>query len=241
MSKSIIFIGDMNANSKNLSINFIKLGYKCEIIPFVDDYEESQHFKYYIKSQQIKYHEDIVIYNGYPILNLHPIFGIFFFKLIKLYYYFKKKKIPSSRNTLSNFFNSKKNSIIIGTGISPVISKYISFKLDIYYPSSQGCEFINSPEQLVAHNKNFLISISYKFIRKEMIKSIKSIPLILNSDVGLTHETLEKLNLKKEILRIENFQRTLDNLNYKRWTNKDFYDYWHNENKWYLSMYYAQF
>lgn len=48
-------------------------------------------------------------------------------------------------------------------------------------------------------------------------------------------------NFKKEILRIENFQRTLDNLNYKRWTNKDFYDYWHNENKWYLSMYYAQF
>ena len=33
-------------------------------------------------------------------------------------------------------------------------------------------------------------------------------------------------NSKKEILRIINFQRTLDNLNYKRWTKKDFYNYW---------------
>lgn len=33
-------------------------------------------------------------------------------------------------------------------------------------------------------------------------------------------------SFKKEILRIENFQRKLDNLNYKRWTNKDFYNYW---------------
>ena len=44
-------------------------------------------------------------------------------------------------------------------------------------------------------------------------------------------------SFKKEILRIENFQRTLDNLNYNRWTNKDFYDYWCCENKWYISMY----
>tara|TARA_Y100000992_G_scaffold266642_1_gene204686 strand:+ start:2960 stop:3301 length:342 start_codon:yes stop_codon:yes gene_type:complete len=31
---------------------------------------------------------------------------------------------------------------------------------------------------------------------------------------------------KKELLRIENFQIGLDKLNKKRWTNKDFYNYW---------------
>ena len=39
-------------------------------------------------------------------------------------------------------------------------------------------------------------------------------------------------NFKKEIIRIENFQRTLDNLNFNRWTNKDFYDYWKYQNEW---------
>ena len=29
-----------------------------------------------------------------------------------------------------------------------------------------------------------------------------------------------------EIIRIENFQRNLDNLNISRWTKKDFYNYW---------------
>ena len=31
---------------------------------------------------------------------------------------------------------------------------------------------------------------------------------------------------KDELIRIENFQRVLDRLNYKRWTQKDFYNYW---------------
>ena len=31
---------------------------------------------------------------------------------------------------------------------------------------------------------------------------------------------------KLEIIRIENFQRHLDNLNVSRWTKKDFYNYW---------------
>lgn len=38
---------------------------------------------------------------------------------------------------------------------------------------------------------------------------------------------------KGEIIRIENFQKNLDNLNFNRWTNKDFYDYWSCQNKWY--------
>ena len=31
---------------------------------------------------------------------------------------------------------------------------------------------------------------------------------------------------KAELIRIETFQKLLDRLNYKRWTQKDFYNYW---------------
>ena len=38
--------------------------------------------------------------------------------------------------------------------------------------------------------------------------------------------------MKHELIRIENFQKILDNLNIDRWTNKDFYNYWQaNDNK----------
>lgn len=33
-------------------------------------------------------------------------------------------------------------------------------------------------------------------------------------------------NFKLELIRIENFQRNLDNINISRWTKKDFYNYW---------------
>ena len=39
-------------------------------------------------------------------------------------------------------------------------------------------------------------------------------------------------SMKLELIRIENFQKMLDNLNIDRWTNKDFYNYWQvNDNK----------
>lgn len=34
------------------------------------------------------------------------------------------------------------------------------------------------------------------------------------------------LTVKRELIRIELFQKILDGLNNNRWTQKDFYDYW---------------
>ena len=34
------------------------------------------------------------------------------------------------------------------------------------------------------------------------------------------------LTVKRELIRIELFQKMLDRLNNNRWTQKDFYDYW---------------
>lgn len=38
-------------------------------------------------------------------------------------------------------------------------------------------------------------------------------------------------NYKLELLRIENFQMFLDNINFNRWTKKDFYNYWNYRDK----------
>ena len=38
-------------------------------------------------------------------------------------------------------------------------------------------------------------------------------------------------NIKLELIRIEQFQKSLDNLNVDRWTKKDFYNYWEMEKK----------
>lgn len=37
-------------------------------------------------------------------------------------------------------------------------------------------------------------------------------------------------DMKKELIRIEFFQKHLDSLNKKRWTKKDFYNYWKSDN-----------
>ena len=39
------------------------------------------------------------------------------------------------------------------------------------------------------------------------------------------------LNYKKELLRIEKFQSSLDRINMNRWTNNDFYNYWQLDNE----------
>lgn len=36
--------------------------------------------------------------------------------------------------------------------------------------------------------------------------------------------------MKQELIRVEFFQKHLYNLNTKRWTKKDFYDYWKFDN-----------
>tara|TARA_Y100000389_G_scaffold179225_1_gene193055 strand:+ start:578 stop:868 length:291 start_codon:yes stop_codon:yes gene_type:complete len=37
-------------------------------------------------------------------------------------------------------------------------------------------------------------------------------------------------NMKQELIRVELFQKHLDNLNGMRWTKKDFYNYWKFDN-----------
>ena len=51
-----------------------------------------------------------------------------------------------------------------------------------------------------------------------------------NSGINKSHLiSMPFFNYKKELLRIENYQNSLDKMNINRWTNKDFYNYWKSD------------
>ena len=65
----------------------------------------------------------------------------------------------------------------------------------------------------------------------------KNLAIILYSQIFWIKASLRPIkkskpfkDMKKELIRIEFFQKHLDNLNIKRWTKKDFYNYWKFDN-----------
>tara|TARA_B100000424_G_scaffold135867_1_gene103073 strand:- start:263 stop:613 length:351 start_codon:yes stop_codon:yes gene_type:complete len=67
------------------------------------------------------------------------------------------------------------------------------------------------------YDLNFFENLAYKYYGKEFWEKANKRPLY--SSNLLT-------NYKLELIRIENFQQNLDNLNINRWRKKDFYNYW---------------
>lgn len=190
----------MNGNSQALARRFVELGFKCEIIPYFEDYTNSNHFKYTKQQSDILCHTDVNIYNGYPILAYLNFLGFFINPIINLFYKYRQKPLQTPKATLKDLV-SRTNLTIIGTGISPLLLKYLGKHMDIYYPSSQGVEFVSSPEGQ-ANAQGFIKKIIYRILKREMISALKDVKLVVNSDVGLTHDVLCKINLKNYHLDI---------------------------------------
>lgn len=92
--------------------------------------------------------------------------------------------------------------------------RYISLKLD--FNTLLDFSITNKNYNNLLNNdffKNYAIN---KFSKEFWIKAYQR-PIIYSKPLN---------NIKKELLRIENFQKRLDNLNINRWIQKDFYDYW---------------
>lgn len=201
MEKIILFIGDMNGNAQALARRFVEQGYKCEILPFYEDYANSEHFAYYKSEAKIFHYKDIKIYNGHPTLAYHYIYGPLIKFILDFVYARKKKPILVKKNVLKKIL-LRENLIIIGTGISPVLLENFNRPLDIYYPSSQGVEFIGSPEGH-ENNKGSILRLGLgKFLKSKMMSALEKVSLVVNSDEGLTHEIMSKLKLKRYHLDI---------------------------------------
>lgn len=69
----------------------------------------------------------------------------------------------------------------------------------------------------LSFDKTYYKRLAYKIYGENFWKMALERPYIVSKPLK---------SFKKELLRIENFQIRLDKLNNKRWTNKDFYNYW---------------
>ena len=66
---------------------------------------------------------------------------------------------------------------------------------------------------------------------KEKVEELKKHNILyFNQDKPIISDA-EYDNLKKELIRIEKFQLTLEKHNMKRWNQKDFYNYWKCDDK----------
>lgn len=91
---------------------------------------------------------------------------------------------------------------------------YISFKLD--FNSLLNFSIIDKNNYQLFDNKFYKYYAIKIFTYDFWIKAEKR-PIMYSNPLK---------NIKMELIRIENFQKNLDNINIKRWTQKDFYDYW---------------
>lgn len=76
---------------------------------------------------------------------------------------------------------------------------------------------ITNSEYYFALDNIFYINLANKLYSIEFWNKAYLRPIIKS-------KPLKKMKL--ELIRIENFQKILDSLNNKRWTKKDFYNYW---------------
>lgn len=74
----------------------------------------------------------------------------------------------------------------------------------------------------IAIDNNFYNDLAIQLYGKAFWKIALNRPPIISKPL---------FNYKKELLRIENFQKGLDKINAKRWVTKDFYDYWKSDTK----------
>jgi hypothetical protein len=91
---------------------------------------------------------------------------------------------------------------------------YMSFKLDLN--DLLNFSIINKNNYKAFDQKFYKYYAIYKYSNEFWIRAYNR-PIFYSKPLK---------NIKMELLRIEHFQRGLDNLNINRWTKKDFYDYW---------------
>lgn len=93
---------------------------------------------------------------------------------------------------------------------------YMSFKLDLN--DLLNFSIINKNNYKVFDNRFYINYAINQFSYEFWLRAYKR-PIFYSKPLK---------NIKMELIRIEHFQRGLDNLNINRWSQKDFYDYWYN-------------
>tara|TARA_B110000879_G_scaffold47095_1_gene66340 strand:+ start:6455 stop:7657 length:1203 start_codon:yes stop_codon:yes gene_type:complete len=170
----VALIGNMNNNNFSIMRYFRDFGIDAHLILFKDDITKSQsHFKPEFDTWDIdKWSPYIhyVNYNSYYAALFYPAF------LLKKYF--------------------KGYDILISTGNSPIILNKCGLKIDIFYPYGEGIEGVGDPisrEKWI--NLPFIKRVMYSQLRRLKISAIKKADICLNSDLHLTKETFDELDI----------------------------------------------
>ena len=195
----IAIIGNMNNNGFSLMRYFRDLGEDAHLFLYLNDgFGSLSHFKPESDTWDIKKWAPFIHSIGFSntLSSLHGktiLFGL----LIRKYFSRTKENnsilhySPVNYKKLKETLNSFDK--IICSGIAPAILYKAGIKTDIYYSYSTGIEFLGNLDVLksTSHMKKLFIKIS----RKPILKGLKSSKYILNSDMSVSAQTLEKYKL----------------------------------------------
>tara|TARA_B110000027_G_scaffold132740_1_gene159558 strand:- start:655 stop:1857 length:1203 start_codon:yes stop_codon:yes gene_type:complete len=170
----VALIGNMNNNNFSVMRYFRDFGIDAHLILFKDDIIKSQsHFKPEFDTWDIAKWSPYIHY-----VNFNSYYAALFCPAFLLKKHFKGYDI------------------LISTGNSPVILNKCRIGIDVFYPYGEGIEGVGDPisrEKWI--NLPFIKRVMYSQLRRLKISAIKKAYTCLNSDLYLTKETFDELDI----------------------------------------------
>lgn len=197
----VALIGNMNNNNFSIMRYFRDLGVDAHLLLWSDDGAfSSSHFGPESDTWNIAKWDEFIhrtrIANGItPALDFPLSWVTSFLSNVRRIFNRNAKPVNRvSRQYLIDLFSDY--DFLIGSGNVPAICLKAGIKLDIFMPYSIGVEYINndSANDALSHRNPFVRFVMSEMVKKQL-NGLKNTRFILNAEVGLTQETLNKANL----------------------------------------------
>lgn len=205
--KKIAILGNMNNNGFSLLRYFRDLGFNADLLLFKNDVEKNvtdftlEADTWYLE-KWVKYIKYLPAVNGYgQALSKSSINKI----LLYIVYYLRKAMHsknalyakPASKRDLNKLKHTISGyDIIIGSGATPAILYSINYKLDLFFPYSQGIEFLY--EDYFFHYRKSKFPL-VKYIAHQMFKmqekGIIQSKVCLTVNEELTNQAYKKIGV----------------------------------------------
>lgn len=193
-------IGNMNNNNFVLMRYFQDLGVDAHLLLYLNDGKGSlSHFKpecdsWIIDKWKPFIHQTNIPNSPIAALDFPWSFLVQLFSGIqKLINNIEKPQQQVSKICITNTYIHYDR--LIASGISPATLNRVGISLDIFYPYSNGVEFLMTGEFLVRFDsilKKYLLSKVADYQKRGIIKSKK----VINSEMGLTQDALTNIGVK---------------------------------------------
>ena len=170
----VALIGNMNNNNFSIMRYFRDLGIDAHLILFKDDITKSQsHFNPEFDTWEIEKWRPFIHYVNYTSHYAALFYPAFLLK---------------------KYFNGY--DIFICSGHIPIILNKCNLSIDIFYPYGVGIEGVGSSSVRTGwSNYSFLSKIIQSQLRRLKVSAIKKAKVCLNSEMSLTKQTFDELDI----------------------------------------------